>query len=71
MIGRVNHVALAVPDLAAATKTCKETLGAKVPAPQAARDHGAPRIGAHGHPVLFVHPKDFFGTSVEREPARG
>ena len=136
MIGRVNHVAIAVPDLVAATRTYKETLGAKVSAPQAEPDHGVtvvfvelpntkiellqplgdqspinafldknpaggvhhvcyevddiyaareqlkaagarvlgdgePRIGAHGNPVLFLHPKDFHGTLVELEQARG
>lgn len=136
MIGRVNHVAIAVPDLAAAIRTYKETLGAKVSAPQAEPDHGVtvvfvelpntkiellqplgdqspikafldknpaggvhhvcyevddiyaareqlkaagarvlgdgePRIGAHGNPVLFLHPKDFHGTLVELEQARG
>lgn len=134
MIGRVNHVAIAVPDLEAATKTYKETLGAKVSAPQAEPDHGVtvvfvelpntkiellyplgdkspikafldknpgggvhhvcyevediyaareqlkatgarvlgngePKIGAHGNPVLFLHPKDFYGTLVELEQA--
>ncbi|MGV1757961.1 methylmalonyl-CoA epimerase [Rhizobium sp. A22-96] len=132
MLGRINHVALAVPDLAAAAKAYRETLGAVVSAPQvlpehgvtvvfvelpnskvelleplgeaspiaaflaknpdggmhhicyevadilAARDHlvatGArvlggsePKIGAHGKPVLFLHPKDFFGTLIELE----
>ena len=134
MLGRLNHVALAVPDLAAATAAYRDTLGARVTAPQAlpehgvtvvfvdvgntkielleplgeaspiaafleknpsggmhhvcyevddilaARDHlkasgarvlgdGNPRIGAHGKPVLFLHPKDFFGTLVELEQA--
>ena len=134
MLGRLNHVALAVPDLAAAVAAYRDTLGAKVGAPQAlpehgvtvvfidvgntkielleplgnaspiaafleknpsggmhhvcyevddilaARDHlkasgarvlgdGSPRIGAHGKPVLFLHPKDFFGTLVELEQA--
>lgn len=132
MIGRLNHVALAVPDLAAATALYRDTLGAKVSAPQdeaahgvtvvfvelpntkiellhplgdkspiaafleknpaggihhvcyevpdilAARDRmkaagarvlgdGEPKIGAHGKPVLFLHPKDFCGTLVELE----
>ena len=40
MIGRLNHVAIAVPDLAAATKLYAETLGAKVSAPKAQPDHG-------------------------------
>ncbi|MCB1437892.1 MAG: methylmalonyl-CoA epimerase [Rhodobiaceae bacterium] len=134
MIGRLNHVAIAVPDIAAAAKVYEETLGAKVseqvPQPDhgvttvfvelpntkielleplgedspiaaflernktggmhhvcyevediiAARDHlvanggrvlgsGEPKIGAHGKPVLFLHPKDFCGTLVELEQA--
>ncbi|MDX8481347.1 methylmalonyl-CoA epimerase [Mesorhizobium sp. VK24D] len=134
MLGRLNHVALAVPDLAAATATYRDTLGAQLSAPQAlpehgvtvvfvdvgntkielleplgeaspiaafleknpsggmhhvcyevddilaARDHlkasgarvlgdGNPKLGAHGKPVLFLHPKDFFGTLVELEQA--
>ena len=134
MIGRLNHVAIAVPDLAAATATYGATLGAKVSAPvpqpahgvtvvfvelpntkiellhplgeaspiksflernpsggihhvcyevadiYAARDRlkaegarvlgdGEPKIGAHGKPVLFLHPKDFCGTLVEIEQA--
>ncbi|OCJ12038.1 methylmalonyl-CoA epimerase [Rhizobium sp. AC27/96] len=132
MLGRINHVALAVPDIAAAAKAYRETLGAVVSALQllpehgvtvvfvelpnskvelleplgeaspiaaflaknpdggmhhicyevadilAARDHlvatgarvlggGEPKIGAHGKPVLFLHPKDFFGTLIELE----
>lgn len=132
MIGRLNHVAIAVPDLAAAAATYRDTLGAKVSAPQhlpahgvtvvfvelpntkiellhplgaespiaaflaknpsggmhhvcyevddiiVARDKlkadgkrvlgdGEPKIGAHGKPVLFLHPKDFAGTLVEIE----
>ena len=134
MIGRLNHVAIAVPDLAAAAATYRGTLGAEVSAPEdlpdhgvtvvfvelpntkiriaaparrqlthrrvfgqkpaggmhhicyevddirAARDHlaaegarvlgsGEPTIGAHGKPVLFLHPKDFVGTLVELEQA--
>ncbi len=134
MIGRLNHVAIAVPDLAAAAETYRETLGATVSAPQDEPDHGVtvvfvelpntkiellhplgesspisaflaknpaggihhvcyevadihaardrliaqgarvlgdgePRIGAHGKPVLFLHPKDFCGTLVELEQA--
>jgi methylmalonyl-CoA/ethylmalonyl-CoA epimerase len=134
MIGRLNHVAIAVPDLAAATKVYRDTLGAKVspavdqpehgvttvfielpntkvellgmlgdkspiaaflarnpnggihhlcyevPDIVAARDRlvaegarvlgqGDPKIGAHGKPVLFLHPKDFCGTLVELEQA--
>jgi methylmalonyl-CoA/ethylmalonyl-CoA epimerase len=132
MIGRLNHVAIVVPDLEAATKNYRDILGAIVSAPQeipehgvtvvfvelentkiellqplgenspiqnfldkfasggmhhicyevddlmAARDHlteggarvlgsGEPEIGAHGKPVLFLHPKDFSGTLIELE----
>ena len=132
MIGKLNHVAIAVPDLAAATALYRDTLGAQVSAPQAEPDHGVtvvfielpntkvelleplgagspiagfleknpgggihhicyevadihaardrltaggarvlgsgePKIGAHGKPVLFLHPKDFNGTLVELE----
>ncbi|HEY1246611.1 MAG TPA: methylmalonyl-CoA epimerase [Hyphomicrobiaceae bacterium] len=135
MIGRLNHVAIAVPRLAEAAAVYRNALGAQVsePAPQpehgvtavfvtlpntkielleplgesspiaaflernpsggmhhvcyevedilAARDRlqaagarvlgdGQPRIGAHGKPVLFLHPKDFCGTLVEIEQAR-
>ena len=134
MIGRLNHVAIAVSNLAQAMKTYRETLGAEVsdPVPQpdhgvttvfinlpntkielitplgdsspitnflarnpdggihhvcyevsdiiAARDRlreggarvlgdGEPKIGAHGKPVLFLHPKDFCGTLIEIEQA--
>lgn len=134
MLGRLNHVAIAVPDLAAASAIYRDTLGAKVSAPQALPEHGvtvvfidtgnskielleplgeaspiasfleknpsggmhhlcyevddilaardrlkasgarvlgdgAPKIGAHGKPVLFLHPKDFAGTLVELEQA--
>jgi methylmalonyl-CoA/ethylmalonyl-CoA epimerase len=132
MIGRLNHVAIAVPDLDAAAARYRDTLGAMVgpalPQPDhgvtvvfielpntkiellhplgegspiagfldrnpaggihhvcyevadiaAARDRltaagarvlgsGEPRIGAHGKPVLFLHPKDFNGCLIELE----
>lgn len=131
-LGRLNHVALAVPDLAAAAATYRDQLGAVVSAPQALPEHGVtvvfvdvhntkielleplgagspiagfleknpsggmhhlcfevediraardrlqaegarvlgdgePKIGAHGKPVLFLHPKDFAGTLIELE----
>jgi methylmalonyl-CoA/ethylmalonyl-CoA epimerase len=134
MIGRLNHVAIAVVDLAAAAAVYRATLGAEVSAPVplpehgvttvfvtlqntkieliaplgdaspiakflernpeggihhlcyevadigAARDQlkaagarilgdGEPTIGAHGKPVLFLHPKDFCGTLIEIEQA--
>ena len=132
MIGKLNHVAIAVPDLEAATATYRDTLGAKVSDPLDLPEHGVttvfvelpntkiellkplgeaspiakfleknadggihhvcyevddieaarqkleadgarvlgdgkPRTGAHGKPVLFLHPKDFIGTLVEIE----
>ena len=132
MIGRLNHVAIAVPDLAAASEQYRTMLGADVGAPQDEPDHGVtvvfitlpntkigllyplgegspiagcleknpsggihhvcyevddihsaskslvekgarvlgggePKIGAHGKPVLFLHPKDFNGTLIELE----
>jgi methylmalonyl-CoA/ethylmalonyl-CoA epimerase len=134
VIGRLNHVAIVVPDLAAAADVYRKTLGAKVsdmvdqpehgvttvfielpntkiellgelgdnspiagflkrnpnggihhlcyevPDIKEARDRllaggarvlgdGEPKIGAHGKPVLFLHPKDFCGTLVELEEA--
>ena len=132
MIGRLNHVAIAVPNIEQAADQYRNALGAKVGAPQdqpdhgvkvifielentkiellhplggsspiagfleknpsggihhicyevddiiEARDHlkskgarvlgaGEPKIGAHGKPVLFLHPKDFTGTLLELE----
>jgi len=132
MIGRLNHVAIAVPDLEAASAQYRNTLGAHVGAPQDEPDHGVtvvfielpntkiellyplgdnspingflaknpaggihhicyevedilaardrllesgarvlgtgePKIGAHGKPVLFLHPKDFNGCLIELE----
>lgn len=132
MLGKVNHVAIAVPDLAAAVSSYRSTLGASVTEPQALPEHGVtvvfvalpntkvelleplgdaspvsaflaknpaggmhhicyevediiaardrlkeagarilgdgnPKIGAHGKPVLFLHPKDFQGTLIELE----
>jgi methylmalonyl-CoA/ethylmalonyl-CoA epimerase len=132
MLGRVNHIAIAVPDLAAATATYRDVLGARVSQPQPLSEHGVtvvfveldntkvelleplgeespiaafldknpsggmhhicyevddiveardrlkanglrilgdgnPKTGAHGKPVLFLHPKDVNGTLVELE----
>jgi methylmalonyl-CoA/ethylmalonyl-CoA epimerase len=134
MIGKLNHVAIAVPDLAKASAVYSETLGAEVSAPAAQPDHGVtvvfitlpntkielieplgsgspiakflernpdggmhhicyevadilaardrlvadgaralgggqPKTGAHGKPVLFLHPKDFCGVLIELEQA--
>jgi methylmalonyl-CoA/ethylmalonyl-CoA epimerase len=124
MIGRLNHVAIAVPDLEAAAAQYRDALGANVGAPQDEPDHGVtvifellyplgedspingfleknpsggihhvcyevddiiaardqmvasglrvlgngePKIGAHGKPVIFLHPKDMNGTLTELE----
>ena len=132
MIGRLNHVAIAVPDLAAARAIYRDTLGAPVSEPVDLPEHGVttvfvdlpnariellgvlgesspiagflernpgggvhhvcyevgdieaararleargarvlgdgrPKVGAHGKPVLFLHPKDFCGTLIEIE----
>jgi methylmalonyl-CoA/ethylmalonyl-CoA epimerase len=134
MIGRLNHIAIAVPDLEKAAAMYRDVLGAKVSAATDEPDHGVtvvfvelpntkvellyplgdaspiqpfldknpaggmhhvcyevedilqardrmkaegarvlgdgePKIGAHGKPVLFLHPKDFCGTLVELEQA--
>jgi methylmalonyl-CoA/ethylmalonyl-CoA epimerase len=134
LIGRLNHVAIAVKDVAAASAHYRDQLGADVSAPSSLPEHGvtvafvvlpntkielleplgpdspiarfleknpdggmhhlcyevddilsardrlvaagarilgegAPKIGAHGKPVLFLHPKDFNGTLVELEQA--
>lgn len=134
MIGRLNHVAIAVSDIYAATAIYRDTLGASVTAREEQPDHGVstvfinlpntkielleplgddspiakfleknpsggihhicyevddiiaardkliadgarvlgdgePKIGAHGKPVLFLHPKDFLGTLTELEEA--
>jgi methylmalonyl-CoA/ethylmalonyl-CoA epimerase len=134
MIGRLNHVAIAVPNLEVAADTYRDALGATVTEPADLPDHGVtvvfvqlpnikiellhplgdgspiqvfldknpsggmhhmcfevddiiatrdklkaegkrilgdgePKIGAHGKPVLFVHPKDFDGTLIEIEQA--
>ncbi|MCJ9753627.1 methylmalonyl-CoA epimerase [Neorhizobium sp. BETTINA12A] len=132
MLGRVNHIAIAVPDLGIATTMYRDTLGARVSQVQALPEHGVtvvfvelpntkvelleplgpespiaafleknpsggmhhicyevddivaardtlkaagarvlgdgnPKTGAHGKPVLFLHPKDFNGTLIELE----
>lgn len=135
MIGNLNHIAIAVPDLAAATAKYRDQLGAAVSEPQELPEHGVtvvfvklpntkvellhplgdnspiaafleknpsggmhhmcfevediraatqklsdegarvlgdgePKIGAHGLPVLFLHPKDFDGTLIELEEVK-
>lgn len=60
--GGIHHVCYEVDDLIAARDQLKAT-GARV------LGDGEPKIGAHGKPVLFLHPKDFCGTLVELEQA--
>ncbi|MBC8133673.1 MAG: VOC family protein, partial [Deltaproteobacteria bacterium] len=58
--GGIHHICYEVPDILAARDHLKAG-GARV--------LGEPRIGAHGKPVLFLHPKDFNGTLIELEQA--
>ena len=58
--GGMHHLCFEVPDILAAAATLAEG-GARV------LGDGTPRIGAHGKPVLFLHPKDFDGTLIELE----
>jgi len=60
--GGMHHVCYEVDDIYAARDRMKE-MGATV------TGSGEPRIGAHGKPVLFLHPKDFAGTLIELEQA--
>lgn len=60
--GGIHHVCYEVDDIRAARDKLKGE-GARV------LGDGEPKIGAHGKPVLFLHPKDFFGTLVELEQA--
>ena len=58
--GGIHHVCYEVDDILAARDHLKST-GARV------LGTGEPKIGAHGKPVLFLHPKDFNGTLIELE----
>lgn len=60
--GGIHHICYEVADIRAARDVLKAG-GARV------LGDGEPRIGAHGKPVLFLHPKDFAGTLVELEQA--
>ena len=60
--GGIHHVCYEVDDILSARDRLKAT-GARV------LGNGEPKIGAHGKPVLFLHPKDFTGTLVELEQA--
>jgi methylmalonyl-CoA/ethylmalonyl-CoA epimerase len=58
--GGMHHVCYEVDDILAASEALKK-VGARV------LGSGEPKVGAHGKPVLFLHPKDFSGTLVELE----
>ena len=60
--GGIHHICYEVADIRAARDALK-TGGARV------LGDGEPKTGAHGKPVLFLHPKDFAGTLVELEQA--
>jgi len=60
--GGIHHVCYEVDDIGAAHDKLRN-LGMRV------LGDGEPRIGAHGKPVLFLHPKDFCGTLIELEQA--
>lgn len=61
--GAMHHVCYEVPDIASSIRTLAEA-GARV------LGDGTPRIGAHGLPVVFLHPKDFDGTLIELEEVK-
>ena len=61
--GGMHHVCYEVPDLASAARTLAEA-GARI------LGDGTPKLGAHGLPVVFLHPKDFDGTLIELEEVK-
>ena len=89
MLGRLNHVAIAVKDAEKAARVYGAAFGADISQAVPLPEHGVitvfvtlpntkiefiqplgdgvPKIGAHGKPVLFLHPKDFSGALVEIE----
>ena len=58
--GGIHHVCYEVDDIYEAANVL-ENKGARI------LGDGKPKIGAHGKPVLFLHPKEFFGTLIELE----
>ncbi|HEX9159451.1 MAG TPA: VOC family protein [Rhizomicrobium sp.] len=60
--GGIHHVCYEVDDIYAARDRMREA-GATI------TGTGEPKIGAHGKPVIFLHPKDFVGTLIELEQA--
>jgi methylmalonyl-CoA/ethylmalonyl-CoA epimerase len=61
--GGIHHLCFEVPDIVSAAQTLTEA-GARV------LGDGKPKTGAHGLPVLFLHPKDFDGTLIELEEVK-
>jgi methylmalonyl-CoA/ethylmalonyl-CoA epimerase len=61
--GGIHHVCYEVPDIASSIRTLVEA-GARV------LGDSKPKIGAHGRPVVFLHPKDFDGTLIELEEVK-
>jgi methylmalonyl-CoA/ethylmalonyl-CoA epimerase len=61
--GAMHHLCFEVPDLAHAARQLTEG-GARV------LGDGTPKLGAHGLPVLFLHPRDFDGTLIELEEVK-
>lgn len=61
-LGGIHHICLEVDDIHATSKKVSDA-GARI------LGSGSPKLGAHGLPVLFAHPADFFGTLVEFEQA--
>jgi methylmalonyl-CoA/ethylmalonyl-CoA epimerase len=60
--GGVHHICYEVDDIISARDRLKAE-GARI------LGDGEPKTGAHGKPVLFLHPKDFLGTLIELEQA--
>jgi methylmalonyl-CoA/ethylmalonyl-CoA epimerase len=60
--GGIHHVCYEVDDIRAVRDALRQA-GARV------LGDGEPKVGSHGKPILFLHPKDFFGTLVELEQA--
>jgi len=58
--GGMHHICYEVDDIISARDHLKQQ-GARV------LGNGEPKTGAHGKPVIFLHPKDFFGTLIEIE----
>jgi len=61
-LGGIHHICFEVDDINATSKKVSDA-GARI------LGSGSPKLGAHGLPVLFAHPADFFGTLVEFEQA--